>query len=256
MPQIDREGIFKVAAGGQHGLEKADSGAVAVAIKFKITDKLEGNDWQDWSAYSYETWARLWIIGKDGNVNEKAIQTLRDILGWDGDLDSVGAERWQLPACQVNVKADTYDGKTKYKAEWINPIDYVPDSRPKSAPPETVQSLKNQFGAQIRACFGNRPLANTAPPAKAPPLPSPRAAATSTLPPPPAPKGVHGTKQRAWTAFVEHNGKLSNPHPDDGLGAQWARVYSQFFGGRDEQSLTPQDWVKMEQEGPAEITPF
>src|SRR5690606_7747506 len=112
-------------------------------------------------------------------------------------LESIGGDGWQIPAFQVTVKADTYNGQTRYRGEWINPVDFVPSSKPRSAPPETVSALKAQYGSAIRALFGNRPAPAPAP--SAPPTPAP--AKATTLPPPPAkPLGVHGTKARAWNA--------------------------------------------------------
>jgi hypothetical protein len=256
MPQIDREGIFKTAAGAQHGLEEQkNSKSVAVAINFQITDKLEGSEWQNWGEYGYHAWARVWLIKADGTVNENAVKTLRDVLGWDGDLDSIGSDKWSLPACQITVKGEAYGSQLRHKVDYINPIDYSPG--PRTAPAEKVQSLKTVYGSQIRALFGNQQIKTPAPAKKPAPMPPLRPASMATLPPPPpAAKGVHGTKQRAWVAFVEANAAIANPRSDAVLAKEWDHVFSQFFGDRDESSLTPQDWVRMETDGPAEMTPF
>ncbi|MDP3703596.1 MAG: hypothetical protein Q8R78_04350 [Candidatus Omnitrophota bacterium] len=170
MKQIDREGIFRVIPREWWiRTPKAESvalgsAAVAVSLDFDIIEQWDGANWMSWREYEQHTvFGDYWIIKKDRTVNQGTVEQLAMSLGWDGNLESVKG----LPpnvVVQVTVKADTYEGKTRYKAGWMNPGDFSPRS---GAPPEEVTKLSSQFGSLLRAAAAG--AAKAAKPMAAPP---------------------------------------------------------------------------------------
>ena len=149
MKQIDREGIFRVVPREWLVKTTENSAAVAVSFDFDVISQYNGTDWDDWGQYEQHTvFGDYWVIKKDRTVNQGTVEQLASSLGWDGNLDSVQGPPPNV-VVQVSVKADTYEGKTRYKAGWMNPGDFTP--RASGAPPEEVSKLASQFGSLLRA---------------------------------------------------------------------------------------------------------
>jgi len=163
MTPIDREGIFRCVP-HDWWVTKADSGAVAVSLDLDILEQWNGSSWDDWTQYGqYTVPGDYWVVKKDGTVNQRTVEQLARSMGWDGNLTSVqGAPPNVLVS--VSVKADTYEGKTRYKAGWMNPGDFSPRF---GAPPEEVTKLSSQFGSLLRAAAAG--AAKAAKPVTAPP---------------------------------------------------------------------------------------
>lgn len=159
---LDREGIFK-ARPFTWEVYRAESGAVGVSIGFEITAKLsESYEWDDWSEYEahhcYGTW---WVVKKDGSINQGPVEQLAAGLGWKGDLMTVSKEPVPEVIVQITVKEDTYNGKTRYRAAWMNPGEYAPTSS--STSPEDVQQLQARFGSLLRAAASGASRPSPAP---------------------------------------------------------------------------------------------
>lgn len=244
MPQIDREGIFKVAAAALTAVEQAESGAVCAVLKFQITDMLVGGQWEDWTSYGYDVYARLYFVKKNnGGLHQPAIENMRDVLGWDGVIESISTGTWQTPACQVTVKNEPYDGKDSYRVSFINPIDYAGGLR--SANPDALAKISSLYGSQLLALCSAKPTAPARPPGR------------PGLPPAPKKAAAPGsTKEDAWKAFCDI--QATNPKYDDEFLAQeWHRIGSEMFGERFvNDSLTPVEWLTLKNEGPRMVLPF
>lgn len=149
MRQIDREGIFRVVPREWRVRTTESSASVAVSFDFGIDAQWNGQGWDDWSGYELHTvYGDWWVIKKDRNINQGAVEQLANSLGWNGSLDSVNGQPPQV-FVQVTVKAETYEDKTRYKAGWMNPGDFTPG--PVGAPPAEVAKLQLQFGSLLRA---------------------------------------------------------------------------------------------------------
>lgn len=150
---LEREGIFK-ARPVSWEVSQADSGAVAVSFCFEIVAQLDqGNEehpWIDWSSsaphHCYGAW---WVVGKDRKIHQGAVDQLKLSLGWNGSLLDVSATEVPDKIVQITVKAETYKEKTRYKAGWMRPEDYVPTGGGASV--SEVQQLDAQFGSLLRA---------------------------------------------------------------------------------------------------------
>ncbi len=172
--QLDRSGTFKARPFDWSIQPSANSKSVAISIGFLITAQYDGGEWQSWEDYEpHQTRGWWYVIGKEGKLNQTAVDQLVKSLGWNGDLRAIRETTPPDVVVQVNVKANEYNGKTTYKAGWMNPEDYVPEFG--GASDEDVTKLQAQFGSLLRAAAGAaKPKTST--PAKAAKPPAPKTA--------------------------------------------------------------------------------
>lgn len=171
---LDRAGIFKARPFSWKVKTFSNSSSVAIAIEFVVLAQLDGGEWQDWDGYAeHRVWGDFFVVKKDGKPNTTTVQQLAASIGWDGSL--------KLPlqppqrVVQITVKEEFYKEQTYYKAQWINPEDFVPTGG--GASEEEVHQLDARFGSLLRAAASTKappPKTEKASPPKqsAPPLPS------------------------------------------------------------------------------------
>jgi len=165
--QLDRSGIFKARPFDWSVQPSNTSKAVAISIGLLITAQYKNGEWTSWEEYEpHQTRGWWYVVGKNGQVNTVAVEQLAKSLGWNGDLKAVNGDVPDV-VVQVNVKASEYDGKTQYKAGWMNPEDFVPE--PFGASDEDVSKLQVQFGSLLRAAASSVVKAKAKPLTKAPP---------------------------------------------------------------------------------------
>lgn len=176
---LAQAGIFKVRPFQWSVVQSERSQSVGIAIGFIVDYGLDGEEWVSWKESDihvvYGTW---WVIGREGNVNQTAVDQLRDAIGWDGNLTKVAGDPPEAEV-QVTVKEESYekDGKTKtsFKATWMNPGDFKP--QPFGEDAEGVKALQNRFGSLLRAAAAgaaktpskpaaSKPASKSAPPAR------------------------------------------------------------------------------------------
>jgi hypothetical protein len=148
---LKREGIFKVKPLSWSVRTKEGSQSVGVSIEFLVQAQLDGAEWVSWSeAAPHVVRGTYYIVGKEGAVNQTAVDQLVKSLKWNGSLDTF----MDLPPdieVQVTVKSEIYNGEEIYKAGWMNPGDFVPSF---GASPEKVKDLNNRYGSLLRAAVG------------------------------------------------------------------------------------------------------
>lgn len=163
---IDRSGIFKARVTGWAVQPSPSSKAVAIQVDFIILAQLgDGGVWASWEECEEHTARGYWyIVGKDGKVNQTAIEQLVRSMGWEGDLRAV-EQQAPVVTVQITVSEETYNGKTRFKVSWMNPENYVPTGGGASS--DTVSKLAVQFGSLLRAAAS---VAKTAPKPALPPV--------------------------------------------------------------------------------------
>lgn len=167
-------------------LEKKESGAVAIAFKFALHQEWHGKD-QGWSvewAPGYWTTNRTWIVKKDGELNQSAVDNLGKCGLWDGDFDKIAGP---VPSVfvLVDIGCETYENKTRYRADWINPNADEPKPRGGFTPtdPNVLAQLRARFQSATRAIAGGAPAGTApAPPATPAPAPTPAVAPAAVAP--------------------------------------------------------------------------
>jgi hypothetical protein len=144
-----------------YGLNSADSGAKSVYLTVVIEEIYHENQWWDWRKEELEVGGDIWIIKKDGSLNERQVRALIDCAGWDGSLVSIAEGLWQPKPIQVVVNEDTYNDETRYRINWINEYDRVPGGGNVSA--SDAKALQQKYGSQLRALAGNAKRNSTQP---------------------------------------------------------------------------------------------
>lgn len=183
---LDRDGIFRVRPVSWRVQQAKESKAIGVAIECIVREQLHERqdengqkfyEWEDWSTYlEHRVWGTWWVVNKHGQPNETACEQLAVALGWNGDLRLGAVPQVDV---QVTVKPDTYNGKTTFKASWMNPGDYTP--QPGGMSSDEVDALNAQFGSLLRAATAGAKKAGPKPPAKDASKPS--AAPAASKPP-------------------------------------------------------------------------
>jgi hypothetical protein len=173
--QLDRPGIFKARPFDWSVQPSPHTKAVAISVGLLIIAQYDNGEWVSWEECEpHQTRGWWYVVGKTGAINTVAVEQLAKSLGWNGDLKAISGDAPDV-VVQVSVKAEEYNGKTQYKAGWMNPENFVPESS--GASDEDVSKLSVQFGSLLRAAAAGakpktvpaKPVAKAAPKAKAVP---------------------------------------------------------------------------------------
>lgn len=147
---LDRAGIFMAMPASWKVKTFPNSSSVAISIEFRILAQLDGSEWTDWTSYDeVRCWGDFFVVKKDGKPNVATVQQLAASIGWQGSLRQVVGGAPPEVKVQITVKDETYNGKTFFKASWINPEDYVPTGG--GADADEVGQLDARFGSLLRA---------------------------------------------------------------------------------------------------------
>lgn len=177
MQPCDRTGSFRAEI-LDYGLKEMDSGAVAVALHVKLTEMWDGENWQPWGEYDMEAYGDVWIVKKDGKLNDRQAKALINFAGWDASLSSIAEETWKPTPCQVEITHERYKDQDQYRISWVNDFDRTPGAGAQSnVDANKLKELEARFGSPLRALQGNVKRNGAAPSTKKPsPPPKPAAA--------------------------------------------------------------------------------
>lgn len=146
MPYLDREGVFE-ARPLSVAVVKTDKGAVMVNFEFEVLRQWnpEAEEWAeyppDWTFQGNSCFRKT-----DGENMPNNIKKVADLLGWDGRFETLQGEQWSGITVQCKVKADTYNGKTRYKADYIDPQGSPITQGLKKSDDNTIAELSAMFG--------------------------------------------------------------------------------------------------------------
>lgn len=173
----DRAGTFRGKI-VEYGLKEFKSGAVSVKYRAELTEiyDFENEQWMPCEDWYMEVWGDAFVVGKEGKLNESAVKSLMANTGWNGQFSSIQNEKWAPTPCQFKTKEDTYDGKSFFKADYINHYDDVPGGQMPKLDDAKIKSLDEKYGKPIRAWSGNANRNQPAPPASRPTPPPPQSA--------------------------------------------------------------------------------
>lgn len=146
--RLDNAGIYKARPLTWTIFKSEKSKSVGINICFLVTHSLDGDEWVSWAeAEEHNVYGTYYVIGKNGDVNMTACEQLVESMGWDGSLDSIAGP---VPSVivQITVKGEEYNGKTTYKAGWMNPEDFVPTAGGATA--DEVADLSKSYGSLLR----------------------------------------------------------------------------------------------------------
>lgn len=156
-----------------YALWAAESGAIAVNITARIDEcwqpSDQGDAWFNYCEHDYVADGAIWIVKKDGNLNQRQVEALMKHCNWDGDLASIDEHRWEPTPCSFTTTEETYKDKARCRISWLNAYDAIPGVGG-NVSPEKVQELCNRYGSSFRALAGNL-ARNAIPPVTKAPLP-------------------------------------------------------------------------------------
>ncbi len=175
----------------------------------------------------------FWLTTKDGAINTRSIETLKEIFGWDGAdpfwLADHAVEFVDV-AVELVIKNETFQGNdgndhTVPKVKWVNPIGggvQIANSDRKA--------LTSKYGAKLRAVSGGTPATKkTAPPA---------APAKAALPPEPKQNGIPSDMHACWKTLTD----AMADKPRNDVEAQWFEIIKEACGDKPQADYTPADW--------------
>lgn len=169
--QIDRPGIFRGRI-VEYGLREFDSSAVAITVRAEIDEEWSDDRWEDWRQYDMEAHGLLFIIKKNGDMNNGQVESLVKSTGWDGSLVSIPNQTWKPEPCQFVINEETYKDQKQYRISFVNPYDRIPGAT-SNISEDKVKALEARFGGSLRAIAGSVKRNSTAP-APAAKMPSPK----------------------------------------------------------------------------------
>jgi hypothetical protein len=173
--EVDRPGLFRGEI-VDYGMTKRESGAVCIRILARldqywcVPDGGEIEEWLDWPSGGMEANGDVYIIKKDGTLNQGVIKSLMAATGWGGSVVDINSHEWRPNPCQFVIKADEYQGKVRHRIEFLNEYDRTPGGQMSSLDETDAKALELKFGGQIRALKGNAGR-NEAKPKGKPPAP-------------------------------------------------------------------------------------
>lgn len=89
--------------------------SVAVAIDFNLIEVRDpvSRNWLPWTERAQQAMGKIWVIGKTGQVNTQAEQSVKDCLNWSGDwMDLLTTGKCVPPPfCYVKTAPDEYETK-------------------------------------------------------------------------------------------------------------------------------------------------
>jgi hypothetical protein len=241
--------------------EKGKNNLACFTMKLQLNAIWNGEAWEGLEQAA-EMFSDSYLEKTDGNVNDTAIKSLKECLGWDGKdvmwLADFDHSQVQL---QATVEEDSYNGKTSLKVQWINPIDSDPNGGGmKKSDPAAVKSIANRLGSKLRALGGGTSVAAPAKPmARKPALAAPAAAPTNgkpvngvakglrmplPKPAPAAPPVETVTQEQAWEWYVGEARALGVA--DEEIAERFNTAAGQIYVDAD--LTTVKDWSKFKAE--------
>lgn len=216
--QLPEPGTYAAQLNGGIVIYETDKGALCAALPIKI---------DGWNGKHTMT-----IVKADGTVQQRTVQTLKDVFSWDG-ADPFWLSDNDLSACEfeiVGVHEDyDKDGETKtgFKIQWLNPVGGGGGTKmPEPADRKTVLA---KFGAKLRALSGGKQVVPPKPAAK-PAVPP--AKPSSTFPP--------CTMTEAYAVcLANHDGN------EQSAGVAWYAAMDSLFPGKNNSELTDADFGRL-----------
>ena len=156
---IDRAGNFRgliTACGIQEGKDSSQSVAVGVTVEIHDWWNSEAQSWEDWRTFQFEATGFLYVIKKDGSVNDGVVKALIEHANWPNDLTATVGNGWEPTPCSFSVESNTYKEKTNFRiGSFMRAYDAVPGAEIATVSVDRAKQLQSRHGAALRAIGGN-----------------------------------------------------------------------------------------------------
>lgn len=158
MPELTIEGKFRCKP-VERWVQTAKTGTIGAGIRFVITHYYNPNkkDWFDCSDKYMMLDHVFWIYKADNSPIQFYIDALKNSIAWSGDiLDfSLSIEEWPMPVCEIETANEDYNGKTRLRVKWLNPLGGKSGHAARVGSREQLEALKRRIGGQV----SNKPTA-------------------------------------------------------------------------------------------------
>ncbi len=232
MAIANRIGRFKATVLEVGAGESGPNNLTCVTFRFSLAMEYANGEWQDVRTENMEITAWCYVEKRDGALNTMQVHFLKQAFGWPGD-DVFWFEEHakELPACQVVLVWDSYQGQDKIKVNYINPENAEPGIA--ASDDATRKRVRARLGSKLRAISGGgRPMAKKPPPSVAPDAP---------IPPATKPMSVDA----AWEEFSKNHEPAGLTEKE--LEAAWFNAITTVTGISEPTesnlaNLTPEQW--------------
>lgn len=181
---------YASATSAQWTRPKEGSQSVGIVFKFNAYHKM-ANDGQ-WEALPepLEVEGVIYLIGKVGQPLTMGMERMKEVFGWDGNVDLITPEWISAPEraeCQITLKEEEYperSGKWVTKFASVHRKDWTGGGIPVAAA-EDQRKIKMMHGQTFRAMLGGgRQTPGGAPKPPPPPASTPAPGVKQTMIPP------------------------------------------------------------------------
>ncbi len=181
----------------------------------------------------------FWLTTKDGAVNTRAIETIKEVFGWDGTdpfwLEDHASELVEIPV-ELVIENETFTGNdqkehTVPKVKWVNPVGG--GSGGAKIANADRKALLAKYGAKLRAVSGGTQSPKKQVPQSAPPK-------EPELQPPESPKkpAPPSSMNDCWKAITD----AMKDSPRAEVEAKWFEIIKAVHGDKPQTEYTPADW--------------
>lgn len=190
----------------------------------------------------------FWLTTKDGAVNTKTVESLKEVFGWDG-VDPFWFEDNNLSDIPVEIVIENEqftgkDGEVRIapKVKWVNkPGSGRGQIKIKESDRKKVLS---KYGARLRSVSGVKHATRSAPPSVSAP-------ATTSAPPPMKknasivePFAEPSTMEESWNALIE----ARKDTPRNQVENEWFDIIKNIHGEKQPDEITPEGWGLVKQD--------
>lgn len=270
---IDRVGTF-LGYAPIHGVGTSSGGFPQLVLQCEATHYYDEEVEDYVEVTEQELRAFLVLYGKNGKPIRNCEQ-VKKVFGWDGLSFQTLAEMDLSETCFLfRVEENTYEDNTTLQISWIDVDTASPTRQISSLDTKDLQKLDAQFGlAKVgKKTDKKKPTGKPTVPGASKKKTTKKedtknketaTEATASGPPAPAPKEEQKiveektgstTREDAWKYIEEQIPKAALS--DEARATAWNEAIEKIHGGPDDDTLTPEEWFKVQQLIISEEIPF
>ncbi len=268
MSLIDKVGTY-LGYAPIHGMGVSSGGHPQLELQCEATHYYDEEVGDYVEVTDQELRAFLVLYGKDQKPLRNNEQ-VKKVFGWGGSFPKLATMDLSGIRFLFRVKENVWEGNTNYKVDWIDVDTASPTSQISSLDAKDLQALDIKYGIVTAGKKTDRPKPTGKPkPPKTTKKTTKKAEGKKTPVGPPAPveapsqttteateekKTGSTTREDAW-AYVEEQIPEAALSVEDRAIA-WTEAIEKIHGGPDDDTLTPEEWFKVQTLIVSETIPF
>lgn len=226
MKRIDREGTFQATVVASDLATNKDNRPYLV-LDYAIVNEKTFDGLADVSEEQMTARQFLYLLDKNGAVEERVESALMNAFGWDGhDVGQLLDTSW-MPSVELVIEYSEWQGKGSYRVKWLNAID---GGGQKQTSEEDRKKILGALSMKFRARH-----------AKPAPKPSQKPAPPAPPKPIAKPSGKDDLALRAWGKYQQYAQQHGIEDADMISDEYWEFVGS-ITGQTDIDAITAAQW--------------